>query len=260
MARTVLDDAQWASVMLVIQRIPHAWKQNEAKLRRFVEAVLWIDRTGAPWRDLPDEFGKWPSVYHRFRRWSLRGWWEIVFEAGRPSVPHGGIAHGDSTTCKAHRSSAGAAQSDAETEALGRSRGGICSKIHACVDASGQIMRLIISPGQHSDLRYAPALLLDIPASDAALDRGYVSNKLSQELLRSGCTVHTPPKKDMLNPPPWDTAIYADRHLVKNVFSRFKDFGRIALRRDKTRRSWLGFIHLAAAIINIRLAKFSHTA
>jgi len=44
MARTVLDDAQWASVMLVIQRIPHAWKQNEAKLRRFVEAVLWIDR------------------------------------------------------------------------------------------------------------------------------------------------------------------------------------------------------------------------
>ena len=79
MARTVLDDAQWASVMLVIQRIPHAWKQNEAKLRRFVEAVLWIDRTGAPWRDLPDEFGKWPSVYHRFRRWSLRGWWEIVF-------------------------------------------------------------------------------------------------------------------------------------------------------------------------------------
>ena len=47
------DDAQWTSLMLVIQRIPHAWKRDEAALRRFMEAVLWILRTGAPCRDLP---------------------------------------------------------------------------------------------------------------------------------------------------------------------------------------------------------------
>jgi transposase len=74
MTRTSLNDAQWASLMLVIQRIPHAWKRDEAALRRFVEAVLWILRTGAPWRDLPETFGKWPSVYHRWRRWCVRGW------------------------------------------------------------------------------------------------------------------------------------------------------------------------------------------
>jgi transposase len=260
MARMVLGDAQWAALMLVIQRIPHAWRKHEPGLRLFVEAALWIDRTGAPWRDLPGEFGQWASVYHRFRRWSERGWWSIVFEAGRPVVPKDGLAFADSTPCKAHRSSAGAARSRAEAECFGRSRGGLSSKIHACVDGDGTIMRLIISPGHHADLRYAAALLADSPATDAALDRGYVSATLRQELLRSGCTIHTPPKKDMVNPPPWDTAIYARRHLVENVFSRLKDFGRIALRRDKTRRSWLGFIHLASAVINLRLAKFSHTA
>ena len=57
MARTSLDDAQWVSLMLVMQRIPFAWKRNEAALRRFVEAALWICRTGAPWRDLPEALG-----------------------------------------------------------------------------------------------------------------------------------------------------------------------------------------------------------
>jgi hypothetical protein len=64
--------------MLVMQQIPLAWKRDEAALRRFVEAALWICRTGAPWRDLPQALGPWSSVYHRWRRWCLRGWWELV--------------------------------------------------------------------------------------------------------------------------------------------------------------------------------------
>ena len=60
MTRSSLDDVQWGSLRLVIQRIPHAWKRDEVALRRFVEAVLWILRTGAPWRDLPDELAIGP--------------------------------------------------------------------------------------------------------------------------------------------------------------------------------------------------------
>ena len=63
-------------------------------------------RTGAPWRDLPDELGYWPGVYHRFRRWSVRGWWELAFEALRPALPADGLVLLDSTTCKAHRAQA----------------------------------------------------------------------------------------------------------------------------------------------------------
>jgi transposase len=141
------------SLRLVIEQIPHAWKRDEVALRRFVEAVLWILRTGAPWRDLPDDLGHWPSVYHRFRRWSLRGWWELIFEHLRPALPADGLVLADSTTCKAHRSASGAAHSTAEAESFGRSRGGICSKIHASTDGLGRILRLIDSPGNHSDLR-----------------------------------------------------------------------------------------------------------
>ena len=212
MTRTSLDDAQWASLMLTMQQIPHAWKRDEAALRRFVGAALWIGRTGAPWRDLPDELGLWSSVYHRWRRWCVRGWWELVFEAMCPAVPADGLALPGSTTCKAHRAASGAARSTAAAEALGRSRGGICSKpgeplgstLHACADGAGRIMRLIASPGQHSDLRQALALMFGIPARDAALDRGTVSAKLRAVFAANGCTVHTPPKLGMIDPPPWE--------------------------------------------------------
>ena len=190
-----------------------AGKRDEAALRRFVEAALWIGRTGAPWRDLPDDLGHWPSVYHRFRRWSVRGWWELVFEALRPALPADGLVLLDSTTCKAHRAASGAARSDAEAECLGRSRGGLCSKLHACADGAGRILRLVPSPGQHSNLRHAPALasprkppcgFAGVPAPDAALDCGYVSARLRAAFAADGCAVRAPPKLGMADPPTWN--------------------------------------------------------
>jgi transposase len=88
MTRTSLDDAQWVSLMLVMQQIPLVWKRNDVALRRFIEAALWICRTGAPWRNLPEGLGLWSSVYHRRRRWCLRGWWDLTFGALRPSRTH----------------------------------------------------------------------------------------------------------------------------------------------------------------------------
>jgi transposase len=258
MIRMSLDDAQWMSVMLVVQQIPHAWKRDEVALRRFVEAALWICRTGAPWRDLPETLGLWSTVYHRWRRWCLRGWWELIFEALRPSVPADGLLLLDSTTCKAHRAASGAAGSAPWAEALGRSRGGLCSKLHVCADGVGRVLRLIASPGHHADLRYASALASGIPACDAALDRGYISAALRAAFAAEGCAIHTPPKRGMVDPPAWDPTLYARRHHVENLFSSLKDWARIALRRDKTRCSWMGFAHLAATMINQRHAQFSH--
>jgi transposase len=153
----------------------------------------------------------------------------------------------DSTTCKAHRAASGAVGSSATAEALGRSRGELCSRLHAAADGAGRILRLVASPGHHSDLRYATALASGIPACDATLDRGYVSASLRTAFAAAGYTVHTPPA--------WDPVLYARRHHVENLFSRLKDFARIALRRDKARRSWMGFAHLATTMINLRIAE-----
>ena len=73
-----------------------------------------------------------------------------------------------------------------------------------------------------------------------------------------GCAVHTPPKLGMVDPPPRDETICARRRHVENLSSKLKDWSRIALRRDKTRPSWMGFAHLIASVVNFRAAKFSH--
>ena len=79
MARTVLKDEQWDRIKDMLPgkaSDPGPTAQN----RLFVEAILWIGRTGAPWRDLPEEFGHWGSTYNRFNRWCKRGIWGRVFE------------------------------------------------------------------------------------------------------------------------------------------------------------------------------------
>jgi len=102
-ARHALSDIQWTRVQRVLPA--PKWRRGNDD-RKFIEAVLWIAKTGAPWRDLPERFGGWAPVYQRFARWSHAGYFELVFNAlGSPGLEEIKI---DSTHCKAHQSSAGA--------------------------------------------------------------------------------------------------------------------------------------------------------
>ena len=74
--------------------------------RRFVNAVFWIAKTGAPWRDLPERFGKWNSVFQRFNRWSAKGVWERVFAAWSEDADLEWLLI-DSTVVRAHQHAAG---------------------------------------------------------------------------------------------------------------------------------------------------------
>ena len=76
--------------------------------RLFVDAVLWTLRTGAPWRDLPERFGLWNSVFQRFNRWAKKGVWARVFEALQE--PDGEWLMIDATVIRAHQHAAGASQ------------------------------------------------------------------------------------------------------------------------------------------------------
>ena len=74
--------------------------------REFINAVIWIAKTGAPWRDLPERFGSWKTVYNRFNQWSKRGAWTSVFKALQIDVDEDGSMV-DASVIRAHQHAAG---------------------------------------------------------------------------------------------------------------------------------------------------------
>lgn len=81
MIRQILDDDQWQRIENLLPGKSSDAGATAKDNRKFVEAVLWIARTGAPWRDMPTEFGHWHRVYVRYDRWSKKGVWALVFKA-----------------------------------------------------------------------------------------------------------------------------------------------------------------------------------
>ncbi len=109
LARDLMSDEEWAFFerFILSVRAPNGRKPRNH--RRVLDGVFWIARTGAPRRDLPEEFGKWSSVYRQFRRWTLAGLWEQILEALTESriVPDA-LQMVDSTVVRAHHQAAGA--------------------------------------------------------------------------------------------------------------------------------------------------------
>lgn len=102
-----LSEHQWARVAPILESMNRRGPRGRND-RLFIEAVTWVLRTGAPWRDLPVSFGKWSSVYKRFRRWAMAGRWKSIKSAlSQPNEPHGLLLI-DSTIVEAHPHAAGA--------------------------------------------------------------------------------------------------------------------------------------------------------
>src|SRR5580692_2836463 len=93
MERLVLSDAAWERMAPLIIGRPDQKGSTGRDNRMFVEGVLWIVRTGSPWRDLPESFGDWNSVFRRFSRWSIKGVWWRIFEAMSDDPYSSGVGH-----------------------------------------------------------------------------------------------------------------------------------------------------------------------
>ena len=109
LARDLMSDEEWAFHEPFIRAVRAPNGRKPANHRLVLDGIFWIARTGSPWRDLPEEFGKWSSVYRQFRRWTLAGLWEQIMDALNTSgaVPDA-LQMIDSTVVRAHHQAAGA--------------------------------------------------------------------------------------------------------------------------------------------------------
>src|SRR5580693_5158324 len=139
--------------------------------RLFVEAVIWKFRTGVPWRDMPERFGAWKNVHTRFSRWAKKGIWESHFKAVADD-PDTEYAMIDATIVRAHQHSAGARKKPIVNQAIGRSRGGLTTKIHMVVDALGNPLAFSLTGGQVHDVTQAETLTAEIQAEALLADKG----------------------------------------------------------------------------------------
>ncbi len=107
MRRHELTDEQWKLIQPLLPGQQGDPGKTAKDNRRFFNAVLWISRTGAPWRDLPERFGNWNSVFQRYNRWCKRGIWLKVLQVlgGDPDLEHLLL---DSTIVRVHQHAAGA--------------------------------------------------------------------------------------------------------------------------------------------------------
>ncbi len=140
----------------------------------------------------------------------------------------------------------------ADAQGLGRSRGGLSTKIHAAGDALGLPVRLIASPGQRNDIAFAHELIDGLQPSCAIADKGYDANHLVDRIVEMQATVVIPPKRNRKDQRPYDADLYKERNIIERFFNKLKQFRRVATRYDKLLANFMGFVKLAAIAIWLR--------
>jgi len=153
-----------------------------------LNGIFWVLRSGALWRDLPEPYGPRTTCYNRFVRWRQAGVWGEIMEAlaaGRDAA----VQMIDTSVVRVHQH--GACIADNNHQDMGRSRGGLTSKIHAVVDTNGLPVHLALTPGEAHDNRLCAVLLCALlPQTMLLADRGYDADWI-RELAASKAHVHS---------------------------------------------------------------------
>lgn len=219
-------------------------------MRLRVEAILWILRTGAPWRDLPGEFGCWQSAYGRFRAWTDSGLWAAIQSALCERGRDDEYLMIDSTAVRVHAHGANPAGGQL-AQAMGRSRASLSTKIHLACDALGYPLGFILTGANVSDFDQAKPLLQRHlrPGAHVIMDKGYDSDAIRAYVNQLGGTAVIALHPSRSQKPAFDEHLYRERHRIENTFARLKSFHRIATRYEKLHLTFSAMLSIACILL-----------
>ena len=207
-------------------------------------------RTGFPWRALPEKYGSWKTVYSRFRRRQKREYLRAVLELLTLQADMNHIMI-DGPYVHAHKHSAGARHTTGHNQALGRSRGGFTSKIHAVVDALGHLTAFTVTAGQSSEYPQAGNHLIQYHDTTIPADKGMTAGASSRRFTSREVKRLFPPEGRIIIPVP-STDITARNAILLRLFNKIKEYRKIATRHDKPADVFAAFVCLAASLIRLR--------
>jgi putative transposase len=136
-----------------------------------------------------------------------------------------------------------------DAQGLGRSKGGLTTKLHAVTDGLGNPVRLMAGPGQENDMARAYALIAGLVFAALIADRAYDADPLIEAAQAIGAVAVIPPRKHRKHRRDYDEDLYKERNLIERFFNKLKQFRRVATRYDKLLRNFLGFVKIAAIAI-----------
>jgi transposase len=225
--RHEITDEAWAKIAPLL---PESGRRNGrwCEHRQVLDGICWKLATGAPWRDIPERYGPWKTCHDRLRRWTADGTWDRILahvQVHNDGAPVEWTVHVDSTSIRAHQHAAGARKKGGAAvdgwapgrapgavaahpgEALGRSRGGLTTKLHLAADGRGRPLTIVLTEGQAGD---NPQL---VPLLDAICWR---TGRVDQEDWR------TRQGSRGGRPPAFDREAYRQRNVVERCFNRLK--------------------------------------
>ena len=212
-----------------------------------MERILFVLTEGCSWRGIDSPDASWNTVYQYHRHWCQTGLWQKIFEDyGKTTV--GQEYYIDSTHIKVHAHGSNP-QGGQIHQDMGRTKGGMNTKIHATVDRRGAVVSFQLSAGTVADVGVGPDLILGCRNVTVVADKGYDSDPFRTLIRDENSIPCIPSRSNRKQPQRYSKRSYRRRHKIENHFEKLKRFRRIATRYDKLSIHFLGFVCLASYIV-----------